>query len=265
MRDLYSWLTDVFPSDVDEELFVYWCVMISAAFAAGQIVGSPAEPRDGRPGSRIALLVPLCIVGYFVCPTSYDWIWPINARFPILALIFAILLLPSLPGLGRRLFAALCCAIALVSFYTALEAFRGFEGELIGLKESIAKIPPGRKVAGLIWDRGSRHVRYSPFLHSVAWYQVERGGAVMFSFADFPESPMVFQEGDRPPRVVPRWEWMPERVNPDRDLAWFDFVLTRGGPGRIARSVEWQRIYADHAWAVWERRANPLPSSSHGP
>jgi hypothetical protein len=263
LKEVYTWLLDVFPEDADDELLVCWVVAVGAAFAAG--AGRVRAPRDDAMGARIGVLFPVCIIGYFATPTSYDWIWPINARFPILALVFAIVLLPNLSPLVRRLFAAAFCAVALVSFHQALTAFRGFEGEISGLDESIAVIPPGQKVAGLIWDRNSRFVRYSPFLHSVAWYQAERGGAVMFSFADFPESPVVFKSDNRPPRVVPRWEWMPERVNPDRDLDWFDYVLTRGGPGRIARSVAWQRIYSNKAWSVWSRRSKALPSAADEP
>lgn len=262
LKDVFSWLLDVFPGDADEELFVCWCIVLATAFAVG--AGRARPPRETALGARIGLLFPASIVGYFAAPTSYDWIWPINGRFPILALLFAIVLLPSLGPMPRRLFAAALCAISLVSFYDVLDAFRGFESETTGLEASIAHIPPGSRVAGLIYDRGSRFVRYSPFLHAVAWYQVERGGVVMFSFANFPESPIVFRHKDQPPAVMSRWEWMPERVDPDRELGWYDYVLTRGRAGRIFRSLEWQRIYSDQAWAVWSQRRKALPSPASG-
>ena len=37
-----------------------------------------------------------------------------------------------------------------------------------------------------------------------ALYQAKKGGAVMFTFADFPQSPFRFREDNRPPRVPPR-------------------------------------------------------------
>ena len=71
-------------------------------------------------------------------------------------------------------------------------------------------------MAALIWSNRSKVVEFSPFLHAVAYYQAERGGAVMFTFADFPQSPFHFRDDNRPPRVRPRWEWTPELVVPDR-------------------------------------------------
>src|SRR5690606_19856593 len=130
-----------------------------------------------------------------------------------------------------------------------------FETEEVGaLDEAIASMPKGARVAGLIHDRGSRQVKFSPFIHAVAWVQAENGGAVMFTFADFPQSPFTFRESARPPRVIPRWEWMPERVDPARDLAWYDYVLVRGGPGRIATQREaFEPVFESERWSVWRR------------
>src|SRR5690606_988297 len=131
-------------------------------------------------------------------------------------------------------------------------AFESFEEEVGPVEEAIAAMPDGARVAGLVFDRGSRHVKFSPFIHSVAWVQAENGGAVMFTFADFPQSPFTFREERRPPRVVPRWEWMPERVDPARDLAWYDYVLVRGGPGRIASQPHaFERVLVRGPWSVW--------------
>ena len=81
----------------------------------------------------------------------------------------------------------------------------------------------------------------------------------MFTFMDFPQSPIRFREGDRPPPVGPRWEWMPERVDPDA-LAWFDYVLVRGGPGAIARhATTWRPIYEGRAWRVYARVTPAAP------
>jgi len=133
-------------------------------------------------------------------------------------------------------------------------AFVGFDREVGKLDEAIASIPPGQRVAGLIFDRGSRHVRFSPFIHAVAYYQLRRGGAVMFTFADFPQSPFVFRPGNRPPRVRPRWEWLPGRVDPVRDLVFYDYVLVRGGPGRIARQRKhYATVFRSRRWSVWKR------------
>jgi hypothetical protein len=99
-------------------------------------------------------------------------------------------------------------------------------------------------------------VRFSPFIHYAAYYQVRRGGAVMFTFADFPHSPFGFRDENRPPRVPPRWEWQPERVNPARDLGWYDYVLVRGRPGIIDRQRRYyQPVQRSARWSVWKRRS----------
>lgn len=261
LADIPKWLTDVLHHEVDDKLLILWGLLLLLIVGVG--VGArlsddkPSERQalQGQLARRLGLLAPLAAWAYFVTPSSYDWIWPINARFPLLALLLSLPVLPP-PGRVLRLpIYAAAIAIALQGFWEVDKAFKSFEQREVGeLEQAIAAIPPGQKVAGLVWDRGSRYVKFSPMIHSVAWYQVRRGGAVMFTFADFPQSPIVFRDDNRPPRVPPRWEWMPERVSPERDLAWFDYVLTRGGPGRIARSGQFERVFQSGRWAVYRRR-----------
>jgi hypothetical protein len=246
------WLTDVLHGDHDDLLLVaFGITMLAAAVLGGGSASSPVRPR-------VVLLAPLAALLYFVTPASYDWIWPINARFPLLALLFAIPALPRQRGLGGAIVLASVTVIGLVSSYEVRRAFVGFDTEEVGqLDEAVAEIPSGARVAGLIFDRGSRYVKFSPFIHAVAYAQAEKGGAVMFTFADFPQSPFAFREERRPPRVVPRWEWMPERVDPARDLGWYDYVLVRGGPGRIAsQPAAFERVLAVDRWTLW-RRVHP--------
>ena len=111
--------------------------------------------------------------------------------------------------------AAAVIGIGVASSAEVGRAFVAFDRDEVGaLDEAIAAMPEGARVAGLIFDRGSREVKFSPFIHSVAWVQAENGGAVMFTFADFPQSPFTFRDGHRPPRVPPRWEWMPRAGGP---------------------------------------------------
>src|SRR5690606_26230790 len=128
-----------------------------------------------------------------------------------------------------------------------------FNNEMGDLQAASAQIPPRSKVAGLIWSRTSRVVEFAPFLHSVAYHQAERGGAVMFTFADFPQSPFHFRDDNRPPRVRPRWEWTPERVLPDADLEWYDWILGRGGPNHLRNASEFSLVYDRPPWRVWRR------------
>jgi hypothetical protein len=256
------WLTDVLHGDADLKRLVAWVLLVLVLFAAGagldHVDTSPLGRRRVRLLRIAGLLAPLAALLYFVAPASYDWIWPIHARFPILALLFTIPLLPRARGAIGHLALAGAMLLSALSSSAVADAFVAFEEQEVGaLDDAIATIPLGSRTAGLIWDRGSRHVAFSPFIHSVAWVQARRGGAVMFTFDDFPQSPVIFREDARPPRVPPRWEWTPERVQPDTDLAFYDHVLTRGGPGRMASSAAFEEIFHDGPWRVYRRRNAP--------
>ncbi len=258
-REATSWLTDILPSEVDDRLFVAWmlCVLVSLVLGLQRQPGAQPE-HLASPGCtwRVAMLSPLAALAYFVAPASYDWIWPIHARFPVLALIFFVLVLPRLSKVAAVGMAALMMSISVASSLAITNAFQRHQEEEFGeFDRALEAIPRGKRVAGLVWDRGSRWVRFSPFIHSAAWYQAERGGAVMFTFADFPQSPIRFRPQNRPPAVGPRWEWMPERVRL-RDLDWYDYVICRGGPGRIASSRgHWRPTFRSRRWSVWRKHS----------
>ena len=256
VRQAPSWLTDVLHGDTDDQLLVVWAVLVLATLALGAgRVGAKSDRLGPVMLRRVAVLAPVAALSYFITPASYDWIWPINARFPLLALVFLVPALPFPRGAAGWLL-VLCFAFTSArATEVVVDAFADFEAEEIGeLDDAIAAVPEGSKVAGLIFDRGSRHVKFSPFIHSVAWLQAERGGAAMFTFADFPQSPIRFREDNRPPRVRPRWEWTPERVDPRRDLEWYDYVLVRGGPGRISRDrALYEPVFRGPRWSVWRR------------
>jgi hypothetical protein len=202
----------------------------------------------------LGLLSPIAFIGYFVLPSAYEWIWPISGRFPLIGLLFAPLLLPRMRGwLGHTLLLA-AALVAALSFYEVNRAFVQFEREEVGdIDAALAVIPRAERVAGLIFGGSSNIVRFAPFLHYVALYQAKKGGAVMFTFAEFPQSPFRFRPDARPPVVPPRWEWTPERVDPDRDLTWYRYVLVRGGPGRIQRSPYFENVFQGAGWTVWRR------------
>ncbi len=256
-NEIPMWLTDVLNDDLDGELLVaFIVVLLLAAVGARASAGPRSElPLGANVKRRLGALAPLAAALYFVTPASYDWIWPINARFPLLALMFAIVALPRQRGVLGAIVLSAAVAISVVSAADVRRVFIAFDEEEVGaLDEAIAVMPHGARVAGLIFDRGSQYVKFSPFIHAVAWAQAQNGGAVMFTFADFPVSPFVFRDDRRPPRVEPRWEWMPERVNPAVDLEWYDYVLVRGGPGRIATQDVFERVFMDGRWSVWRRR-----------
>jgi hypothetical protein len=254
-----DWLTNVLPSSVDDWVIFAWAGLAVACVALGwgaeERGTDPQSKRQHRLRARFAVLSPLALVAAFAAPVSYEWIWPINARFPLLALLFLIPILPTPRGGWRGAVVIAAMGVSVLSAVQVGVAFRDYARDELGpLDAAIDAIPPGQRVAGLIFDRGSRHVRFSPLLHSVAWYQARKGGAVMFNFADFPHSPVRFREDVRPPRVPPRWEWKPRAVRPNPDLNWYEYVLVRGGPGRLAGPDSgFEPIFQQGRWSVWKR------------
>jgi len=203
---------------------------------------------------RLIPLAPLAALGYFVLPDGYDWIWPIAPRFAWLALLLAIPLTPCLPRYGTWLFALLLLGLSARAQAIASRNFAAFDTqEVESFDAALAAIPEGRRVVGLIFARGSQYVRFAPFLHYAAYYQARKGGAVMFSFADFPQSPFRFRAHDRPPAVPARWEWQPQRVRA-KDLAWYDYALTRGGSAPCSGRCE--LLFRSGVWEVWKLKAS---------
>src|SRR5690606_607492 len=96
LRDAPSWLMQIARDGSDAYLLVAWTLLVLAWLALG--AAAPAERRPAHGPARIvlALFCPLSALLYFATPASYDWIWPINARFVLLALLFVPLCLPTL-------------------------------------------------------------------------------------------------------------------------------------------------------------------------
>jgi hypothetical protein len=281
---LPSWTLDAFRSEWDMHWLtialvglavhgtVQWCLTLPwlrGVFRRDDAAST--ETEDAPPFERDVVLLSLlrlaalgCVVAYYVLPSSYDWIWPINARFPLLALLLLPFWLPTAvraPNKPLRwvyeithwatLAALVVSAVGVTS--TARTAFDGFARELDGFDEILSEIPEGQRVVTLVFERGSRHIGFSPFLHIGAYVQAERGGVAFFSFNDFPQSPVRFNEDNRPPRVGPRWEWKPERVRPDRDLGWFDYLLVRGGPAKLGDTQNFELVSTHRRFRLFKR------------
>ena len=258
IRSVADWLTPGLPGEADWNRIAVWTLLcaslwaLSAAYAPSRS-GSP-ESQAGRVASaRLAFLLPFCIACYFWLPVSYDFIWPISLRFPLMAAYLLPLWLAHAPAVARRAAAVVATYLAASALMDVSAAFQQFERtEMRGFDEVIERIPQGSRVVGLIYNPRSNVMRQPSLLHAVAWVQAERGGAVMFTFADFQQSPFAFRENNRPPRVPPRWEWEPNRVVPDRDLKWYQYVLVRGNPGAVATSQNFTKVIQSGTWSLWQ-------------
>ncbi len=141
------WLTDVLRSGADEKLFVAWAVLMLLVVLAGMRSGPRADPKKVR--WRLAILAPFALVLYFVTPVSYDWIWPINGRFPLLVCVFSGLLLPEpRPRFARLLYGA-AGIVSAVGFLLVTTAFRSSERDELGdIDRRSARFPKDRRSLG---------------------------------------------------------------------------------------------------------------------
>ncbi len=84
---------------------------------------------------------------------------------------------------------------------------------------------------GLIFDSGSRVVRFPVFLHGAAVLARARGGVPNFTFASTPHSPLRYP-GEVPPSFPS--EWRPQQMDYATQGVWYDHFLVRGvHPSRV--------------------------------
>jgi hypothetical protein len=248
-----QWSIDVFNDASDEQIF--FGLVLLAILCAGLAQG---ERDRTRKIARGYVVVPIaCFVLYLTMGDNLGSVWLFSQRFPILALMTAIPLL-RLPTGMRGVFAATAlAALGSASIANTCQHFIQFEKQEVGnIDDAVRAMEPAKRVAGLIYDRGSSIVHYAPFLHFVSYYQLEKGGVVEFSYASWgPHWPIRFKPGQFPPPGGPlrkRWEWTPEQVTIDELMQYYDYVLTRGNgfrPPAGTYHVKWK----DSHWTVWAR------------
>ena len=147
---------------------------------------------------------------------------------------FAVLLVPTLlfaldrPRRGglEKIGAVLLVLVALGASYHRVTVFREYEHETGKLAQMIEGMPEDARVLYLALDRASDHVQYPVYLHSGVWYQVEKGGLVDFSFAEYFPNRYRYLP-DRSPQLKAA-SWQPWALNWRQHGGDYDFVLVRG-------------------------------------
>jgi hypothetical protein len=247
------WSIDVFRDQTDERYFIGLVILMLVALGLAQ-----GDPDRTHPRARTLTVVPIaCVLAYFLTADSLAGVWLFSQRFPVPALV---LLLPMwrMPQ-GRRGVGVTAAAVGLATLSTlnTCQHFVAFERDEVGqFERALDAMEPRRRVAALIYDKGSAVVNLWPFLHFGQYYQVDRGGVVQFSNAAwFSWWPVQFKPSRYPPpgtRPRPRWEWTPEQVPIGELYPYYDYVLTRG-EGFHPPPGTFHHVYRDLHWTVFKR------------
>ncbi len=231
-----------------------------ATFVGLTAVNTEVSPPHPSPeGARLAWLPVLCAVLYVCTPASYGWILPLNTRFSVAAALTLPFLMGVIRPVGATVLLSAVLSVASIGLSSdvADRFARWQSAELGDLDAALSHCRPGRRLIALVPAQSSGIVPNVPLLHSAAYYQVRGGDIATFSFADFPQSPFRYREdGPRPPRLPPRWEWTSDLTVADPDGTYYDYVLARAGgfDTGLRASGRYTEIYQGSEWTVWERR-----------
>jgi hypothetical protein len=222
-----------------------------------------AEPtRFGNLSSQLLptaapeLVLALSAAAYFFAPVAYKLVEPISHRFLPVALALLAVLGPT--DLRRRRLAGGVAGAALLvlSVETARVHAAHFErtdAEMGELDDALARAKPGRRLVGLIHDRGSAVVRLPAYLHAHAYYAARVGGYAAYSFAELPKSPVRYRPDFEPPVLPPRFEWTPEAFDASLYAAAFDYFLVRERPGRPVPAPAPRLLFEGPRWKLYAK------------
>jgi hypothetical protein len=254
--DAHNWFTNVFRDTSDESVLI--ALIVVALAAAGLALG---EKDRAKPVARAYVLLPIaCVFFYFTSSQAHGYIWLIAQRFPVLFAMTGIPLLRMPGGWRGTLVTAGALAVALASTVNTCKHFIQFQLEEVGdIDGAIASMDSKKRVCALIFDKGSGIINgaLQPFLHFGSYYQVEKGGVVMFTYAGYAHWPIDFKAGHYPPPGGParqRWEWTPEQVPITEIFPYYDYVLTRGNGFRPPPGTYHVKFRSDR-WTVWAKDA----------
>jgi hypothetical protein len=255
INDAHSWFTNIFSDTSSDTILI--ALLVVALLATGLAQG---ERDRAKPFARAYVLLPIaCVFFYFTSPLQHNYIWLIAQRFPILFAMTGIPLLRMPSGARGWMATAAALAVAGASIVTTCKHFVQFQLEEVGdIDGAIEAMAPNKKVCALIYDRGSRitNNRFVPFMHFGSYYQVHKGGVVMFTYAGYAHWPIDFKPGKYPPPGGParqRWEWTPESVPVQGEIyPYYDYVLTRGA-GFHPPPGTYRKKWSGDRWTVWER------------
>ena len=196
----------------------------------------------------------------------------IAQRIVPFAAMVAVAALPVPRPDRRRLVAWAAAALVVFQLGQTLVGFLRFRTESAGLSELLADTEPGQNLAGLMFERSSASWPGMPvYLHFPAYYQVCKGGRILFSFAELFQTSARFRPGQSWDDLLAEWnEWSPQLFDWDRHGGRFRYFLLRGDLKDVAAAFGGEpaelglSLRRAGRWWLFEREAPgadfPLPN-----
>jgi hypothetical protein len=175
---------------------------------------------------RFDLLAALLGLSYFVAPYGYGVNLYMSPRNLLLFAFVAVAFAGATPfeGARRWLLVPIGVLSALLPAWH-VATFREFQRDAGDMKALAQRAGPGHTL-GLVYENGKDDPWAEGVYHHFAcWFQVYVGGDVSPSFVGFPNVPVRYRPGKRPPQPV---EWQPETFRPEIHAPFYDHLLVRG-------------------------------------
>ncbi|MFL6289533.1 MAG: hypothetical protein ACJ759_01415 [Thermoanaerobaculia bacterium] len=231
----------------------------------------PPARSDGRPADllyRSRFLVPALglFALYFILPEFASGYF-VAQRILVLAFMLAVPALPVPPSAVRKRVAALLLGgLLIVQAGQTSASFLSFGAETAGLEELLAATEPGQALAGLMYPKIVTDYPWPPVLTQFpAYYQVEKGGRIHFSFVQFFNSPVRYRPGQNwEDGLLAEWdEWSPQKFSYPRHGRYFRYFLLRGDPEHLSTAfgpyLASVRVRSAGRWFLVERLPGAQP------
>jgi len=158
---------------------------------------------------RIVGLAALGVLLYFALPFDIrGYMYYLNTRYAHLAAALIVVAVPVLNRAWAERLVWLGVAVAAITAWPLVQAFRTFDVESAALTQLADAAGPKPRTMGIVVATGSRAVTHPVYLHASTVIARQRGGLTNFSFALTPHSPLKYR-GTPPPTFPSEWDPRP--------------------------------------------------------